>query len=104
MGQIKYLYGQVGQRTNGYCDFCDYQHSDNYLWHINNDDGNVVLCPHHYQEYIETEGKMRPCHHRCEQCWIDLLGSYVWRQIELTEIDQLICEQVEHCKNCNRKW
>lgn len=97
---VTYLYGQVGKRTNGYCDFCDYQHSMDYLWHIDNEDGDVILCPGHYQEYIDTKGTMKPIHYRCEDCWIDLVGTYVWRKMELAEIDQLIVEQTEHCKNC----
>lgn len=97
---IRYAYGEVGTRTNGYCDFCDYHHSGNYLWHIDNDDGNVVLCPSHYQEYINTKGHMRPCHYRCVDCWIDLVGSYVWRRIEEAEIDNMIVELKEHCQNC----
>ncbi len=98
---MKYLYGQIGTRTSGYCDFCDYEHSSNYLWHIDNDDGNVVLCPYHYQEYLDTKGRMKTTKHRCQECWIEVLGSYVWRRIEETEIDQLIIESDEHCSFCN---
>ena len=99
---MKYIYGEIGTPTSGYCDFCDYQHSTPYLWHIDNDDGNVVLCPYHYQEYIDTEGQMKRGRDRCADCWIKELGSYVWRRIEEAEIDQLICEQDEHCKFCQR--
>jgi len=94
---MKYIYGQVGIKTNGYCDFCDYEHSSNYLWEIDNEDGNVILCPHHYQEYLDTKGTMIRTKYRCQDCWIKELGSYVWRKIELAEIDQLICDTSEHC-------
>lgn len=97
---ITYIYGQVGTKCSGYCDFCDYQHSFDYLWHIDNDDGNVILCPFHYQEYINTKGTMIQTKHRCGDCWIKELGSYVWRRMEEAEIDQLICQQDEHCTYC----
>jgi len=97
---LKYIYGQIGIRCAGYCDFCGYNHSMEYLWHIDNNDGNVILCPFHYQEYIDTQGTMITTKMRCEDCWKKELGSYVWRRMEESEIDQLICEMEDHCTYC----
>jgi nitrite reductase/ring-hydroxylating ferredoxin subunit len=102
MSDIQYYHGAVGTRTAGYCSFCEFNHSSEYLWEIDNNDGHVVLCPKHYSEYIATKGTMISTKNRCDDCWIKELGTYVWRKMELAEIDQLICEMPEHCSFCNR--
>lgn len=82
------------ERTNGYCDYCDYNHSGDYLRIVD----NMNMCPYHFQEWQRDQNSFCVSEHKCEDCWIKIFGHYVWRQMELAELSQHFLESKEHCQ------
>jgi len=81
-------------RTNGYCDYCDYQHSGDYLTIVD----NMLMCPYHFLEWERDQHSFCVSEPKCRDCWVKIFGHYVWRQIEEADIDEHILETDEHCK------
>ena len=85
----------------GYCDYCDYNHSQQYLRVVE----DMLMCPYHFQEWLRDPHSfcVSPVEYRCQDCWIKIFGHYVWRLIENAEIDQHICDRSEHCDSCKKQ-
>ena len=81
-------------RTNGFCDYCDYQHSSDYLRVVDDN----LMCPYHFQEWERDQHSFCVSEHKCQDCWVKIFGHYVWRQIEEAELDQHILEMDDHCQ------
>ena len=86
-------------RSAGYCDYCDYNHSQQYLRVVD----DMLMCPYHFFQWLTDQESfcVSPVAYRCEDCWIQVFGHYVWRLIQNAEIDQHICDRSEHCDYCN---
>lgn len=90
------------ERTCGYCDFCDYNHSHDYLREVSEGMSALVLCPYHWNVFQENDGQMRRPKQMCGDCWIELVGDHAWRVMEQNEdIYQTIIESGDHCKGVN---